>query len=71
MNTIHYEVHWARANSADQLSGLRTGPVTRHSTRAAAEAEARSLRSGPAPSGHAINPYYGHVVPIVVEVRRG
>lgn len=57
MSVTFYEVHWAQANRADVLVATRAH-ATRHLTRDAAEAEARTL-SLPRPT----------VVPIVVEVR--
>ena len=58
---VGYEVHWAASNRADQLMALREG-ARRHEQRQDAEAEAGTLRSGPASSR-------GDIVPIVVEVQ--
>jgi len=55
---MHYEVHFARANRADQIASLRRG-ATRHDTREAALAEASR-----------IVPPRPDLVTLVVEVRR-
>jgi len=52
-----YEIHWARANRADEIVGMRPG-AARYATRAEAELAAR-----------AITPPRADVVSLVVEVR--
>lgn len=54
---VHYEVHWARSNRADEMVALRRG-AKKHMSLAEAEQEARQIR-----------PPRPNLVPLVVEVR--
>lgn len=56
IDVIGYEVHWARANRADEMSAMRHG-AQRHVLHSDAEAEAATLSHAP------------DMVPIVVAVR--